>query len=189
MGFEPTPLRNGALSHRLRPLGQTVLTALARVILLRTIIRSQPRAIQRPFLSERFCGSSAIFLVVDKCNQIVLHVLFPAVNNEQFNTRCRIRIMFKSYCAFATTSASTARAQLTQQFRSSASAVGAHSTRSFFRKCRSSFVESAHSTRSFFRKCRSSFVESQRKNCLHFSICACHPCAGAMLIFSVSFQF
>ena len=24
---------------------------------------------------------------------------------------------------------------------------------------------------------------------LHFSICACHPCAGAMLIFSVSFQF
>ena len=28
-----------------------------------------------------------------------------------------------------------------------------------------------------------------KKNCLHFSICACHPCAGAMLIFSVSFQF
>jgi hypothetical protein len=27
------------------------------------------------------------------------------------------------------------------------------------------------------------------KNHLHFSICACHPCAGAMLIFSVSFQF
>ena len=27
------------------------------------------------------------------------------------------------------------------------------------------------------------------KNCLHFSICACHPCAGDMLIFSVSFQF
>jgi hypothetical protein len=28
-----------------------------------------------------------------------------------------------------------------------------------------------------------------KKNWLHFSICACHPCAGAMLIFSVSFQF
>ena len=27
------------------------------------------------------------------------------------------------------------------------------------------------------------------KNVIHFSICACHPCAGAMLIFSVSFQF
>ena len=27
------------------------------------------------------------------------------------------------------------------------------------------------------------------KNLDHFSICACHPCAGAMLIFSVSFQF
>ena len=25
--------------------------------------------------------------------------------------------------------------------------------------------------------------------CLHFSICACHYCAGAMVIFSVSFQF
>ena len=25
--------------------------------------------------------------------------------------------------------------------------------------------------------------------CLHFSICACHPCAGAMVIFSVSFQY
>ena len=25
VGFEPTPLRNGALSHRLRPLGHTVL--------------------------------------------------------------------------------------------------------------------------------------------------------------------
>ena len=28
VGFEPTPFRNGALSHRLRPLGQTVLKAL-----------------------------------------------------------------------------------------------------------------------------------------------------------------
>ena len=28
-----------------------------------------------------------------------------------------------------------------------------------------------------------------KKKRLHFSICACHPCAGAMLIFSVSFQF
>ena len=26
-------------------------------------------------------------------------------------------------------------------------------------------------------------------NCLHFSMCACYPCAEAMLIFSVSFQF
>ena len=25
--------------------------------------------------------------------------------------------------------------------------------------------------------------------CLPFSICACHPCAGAVLIFSASFQF
>ena len=25
--------------------------------------------------------------------------------------------------------------------------------------------------------------------CLHFSTCACHPCAGAMLIFSASFLF
>ena len=26
------------------------------------------------------------------------------------------------------------------------------------------------------------------KHCLHFSICACHPCAGAISILSVSFQ-
>ena len=31
--------------------------------------------------------------------------------------------------------------------------------------------------------------EGLTKNLDHFSICACHPCAGAMLIFSVSFQF
>lgn len=30
---------------------------------------------------------------------------------------------------------------------------------------------------------------NKSKKLLHFSICACHPCAGAMLIFSVSFQF
>ena len=29
VGFEPTPFRNGALSHRLRPLGQTVLYEIA----------------------------------------------------------------------------------------------------------------------------------------------------------------
>ena len=27
------------------------------------------------------------------------------------------------------------------------------------------------------------------KNLRHISLCACHPCAGAMLIFSVSYQF
>ena len=43
-------------------------------------------------------------------------------------------------------------------------------------------------------------LSSRKDNCIlqihrinavaiHFSICACHPCAGAMLIFSVSFQF
>ena len=31
--------------------------------------------------------------------------------------------------------------------------------------------------------------KNETKNLVHFSICACHPCAGAMQIFSVSFQF
>ena len=31
-------------------------------------------------------------------------------------------------------------------------------------------------------------VHEDLYNCLHFSMCARHPCAGAMLIFSVSFQ-
>ena len=33
VGFEPTPFRNGALSHRLRPLGQSVHVACGQVIL------------------------------------------------------------------------------------------------------------------------------------------------------------
>ena len=33
------------------------------------------------------------------------------------------------------------------------------------------------------------FRVKKEKNLDHFSIYACHPCAGAMLIFSVSFQF
>ncbi|KAG5573140.1 hypothetical protein H5410_062906 [Solanum commersonii] len=36
---------------------------------------------------------------------------------------------------------------------------------------------------------RSISGDDRQKNLDHFSICACHPCAGAMLIFSVSFQF
>ena len=32
-------------------------------------------------------------------------------------------------------------------------------------------------------------TKKELKNLVHLSICACHPCAGAMLIFSVSFQF
>ena len=32
-------------------------------------------------------------------------------------------------------------------------------------------------------------VGTHQKTWYLFSICACHPCAGAMLIFSVSFQF
>ena len=27
------------------------------------------------------------------------------------------------------------------------------------------------------------------KGCVHFSICARHPCAGAMLVFPIPFQF
>ena len=30
---------------------------------------------------------------------------------------------------------------------------------------------------------------TQHASCLHFSSCACHPCAGAVLIFSASLQF
>ena len=33
VGFEPTPLRTGALSQRLRPLGQTVLNSMAFYVL------------------------------------------------------------------------------------------------------------------------------------------------------------
>ena len=36
MGFEPTPLRNGSLSHRLRPLGQSVLQGCPGVLVQMT---------------------------------------------------------------------------------------------------------------------------------------------------------
>ena len=36
--------------------------------------------------------------------------------------------------------------------------------------------------------CRNSTGLNPCKQYLHFSICACHPCAGAMLVFSVSIQ-
>ena len=42
---------------------------------------------------------------------------------------------------------------------------------------------------SMWQRKRKERKQVSQKNCLHFSICACHPCAGAMLIFSVSFQF
>ena len=35
----------------------------------------------------------------------------------------------------------------------------------------------------------SKMIVDLTSSAVHFSICACHPCAGAMLIFSVSFQF
>ena len=38
-------------------------------------------------------------------------------------------------------------------------------------------------------KSREEEEDRHTKNHLLFSICACDPCAGAMLIFSVSFQF
>ena len=37
--------------------------------------------------------------------------------------------------------------------------------------------------------CKPSADVYTKNNCLHFPICARHPCAGAMLIFSVSFRF
>ena len=33
------------------------------------------------------------------------------------------------------------------------------------------------------------YFSYDNKYCLRFSICACHPCAGATLIFSESFRF
>ena len=39
------------------------------------------------------------------------------------------------------------------------------------------------------RVCNTKLAEEIKKSSIPFSIFACHPCAGAMLIFSVSFQF
>ena len=52
-----------------------------------------------------------------------------------------------------------------------------------------------HCTTGACRQCANSFLNAIgichlcKQKSDTFSICACHPCAGAMLIFSVSFQF
>ena len=56
VGFEPTPLRNGALSHRLRPLGQTVLARRLAGSRLRVEVSRQP--------SVRFCAGAARAIAV-----------------------------------------------------------------------------------------------------------------------------
>ena len=61
-------------------------------------------------------------------------------------------------------------------------------TRCFFDRTRNLFDRA----RGFFFLESRAFLKpscARAKNLVHFSICACHPCAGAMLIFSVSFQF
>ena len=44
VGFEPTPLRTGALSQRLRPLGQTVLFAFDAILWMRAMTYAGHRA-------------------------------------------------------------------------------------------------------------------------------------------------
>ena len=71
---------------------------------------------------------------------------------------------------------------------------------------RGSWYEASSTLAASDRTCRDPHINSSRisilsqpssynrtfkpsENLVHFSICTCHPCAGAMLIFSVSFQF
>ena len=51
------------------------------------------------------------------------------------------------------------------------------------------YVQRMYYMRMYTCICMRTAVYILHYNCLHFSICACHPCAGAMLIFSASFQF
>ena len=48
VGFEPTPLRTGALSQRLRPLGQTVLPAVPRPIKTQTAEQKEAKLATNP---------------------------------------------------------------------------------------------------------------------------------------------
>ena len=49
VGFEPTPLRNGALSHRLRPLGQTVLLYMMKLLVYPRKASSWAKALYKPY--------------------------------------------------------------------------------------------------------------------------------------------
>ena len=58
--------------------------------------------------------------------------------------------------------------------------------RNEIKRCKSSYFQRI--TRYTFHP-RFELAERKKKKCWNFfSNCACHPCAGAMLIFSVSFQ-
>ena len=61
VGFEPTPLRNGALSHRLRPLGQTVMFLVAPSFL-------EPRQAFHPNNKHAMTAADDAFNLVPWCN-------------------------------------------------------------------------------------------------------------------------
>ena len=64
VGFEPTPLRNGALSHRLRPLGQTVLEGSKTCDLFRenrpTCLKENRATQDLPICSENYRTHSSV---------------------------------------------------------------------------------------------------------------------------------
>ena len=61
VGFEPTPLRNGALSHRLRPLGQTVMLNVSESNL---VICCPPIFLRRRSQRSRTSWALALLLVL-----------------------------------------------------------------------------------------------------------------------------
>ena len=54
VGFEPTPFRNGALSHRLRPLGQTVIKNIYQNVRLTVPKREDAHSVTKIVYTSRF---------------------------------------------------------------------------------------------------------------------------------------
>ena len=79
VGFEPTPFRNGALSHRLRPLGQSVHVVCGQVILLRG--PANGKGILSP---DHICRVTCLCNFVSVRCRVCVSVVVPYVSSASY---------------------------------------------------------------------------------------------------------
>ena len=67
VGFEPTPLRTGALSQRLRPLGQTVLSAYQLLLSLEAKQAKTKKTVEARGVTNVLCLRKLVTLASRNC--------------------------------------------------------------------------------------------------------------------------
>lgn len=117
-------------------------------------------------------------------NTLDIRIVFCRQTNAPQRTTTHSKVQHRQRSAAQRSSAEhCAWHRSTAEQRSATKHSGAQMKRIYFCGCEEQCGRNAA------RATIASSSKGNKKNCLHFSICACHPCAGAMLIFSVSFQF